>query len=66
MDNILNEIEHSVSLDVPQNRQMLKRVRAWILRDNKLITDEEFVAQIKSAMEYTLPYKVAVAKNKEK
>ena len=66
VDNILNEIEHSVSLDVPQNRQMLKRVRAWILRDNKLITDEEFVAQIKSAMEYTLPYKVAVAKNKEK
>ena len=66
VDNILNEIEHSVSLDVPQNRQMLKRVRAWILRDNKFITDEEFVAQIKSAMEYTLPYKVAVAKNKEK
>ena len=63
---MLNEIEKVVSLDVPQNMQMVKRLRAWILRDNKFIDDDEFVAQLKSAMECTLPYRIAVSPSKEK
>ena len=66
VDNMLNEIEKVVSLDVPQNMQMVKRLRAWILRDNKFIDDDEFVAQLKSAMECTLPYRIAVSPSKEK
>jgi len=66
VDNMLNEIEKVVSLDVPQNMQMVKRLRAWILRDNKFISDDEFAAQLKNAMECTLPYSIAVSQNKEK
>ncbi len=66
VDSMLNEIENIVSLDVPQNRQMLRRVRLCFLREEKVITDEDFVSQIKGVMECTLPYKVAITKDIEK
>lgn len=66
VDSMLNEIENIVSLDVPQNRQMLRRVRLCFLREEKVITDEDFVSQIKDVMECTLPYKVAITKDIEK
>lgn len=66
VDSMINEIENIVSLDVPQNRQMLRRVRLCFLREEKVIDDEEFVSQIKGVMECTLPYKVAITKDIEK
>lgn len=66
VDSMINEIENIVSLDVPQNRQMLRRVRLCFLREEKVINDEDFVSQIKGVMECTLPYKVAITKNIEK
>lgn len=66
VDSMINEIENIVSLDVPQNRQMLRRVRLCFLREEKVIDDEDFVSQIKGVMECTLPYKVAITKDIEK
>lgn len=61
----IHEIEKIVSLDIPQNRQILERVMACSMRDRNLISDEEFVAMVKRAMEYTLPYDVAVSEGEK-
>lgn len=65
-DSLLSELERKVSMDIPQNRQTLIRMRAWTLRAEGCMTNETFVAQIKKAIECTLPYKVAVSPNKHK
>lgn len=64
-DTLMKELENIVSLDMPQNRQTLERVKACFLREEKIITDEEFVKLLKSAMECTLPYRVAVSRDNE-
>lgn len=64
-DTLMKELENIVSLDMPQNRQTLERVKACFLREEKIITDEESVKLLKSAMECTLPYRVAVSRDNE-
>ena len=41
-DTLMKELENIVSLDMPQNRQTLERVKACFLREEKIITDEEY------------------------
>lgn len=49
-DSLLSELERKVSMDIPQNRQTLIRMRAWTLRAEGCMTNETFVAQIKKLL----------------
>ncbi len=61
VNDILKELKNSISVDIPQNRQILYRVNACNLRVSRKIDDNEFIKEIIEALECTLPYNVAVA-----
>lgn len=64
-DILLTEIEELVQLEIASNRQVLMRNRALNLCNKSCITNQEFVAQIKNALECTVPYASVIEKGEK-
>ena len=64
-NEILTELSKAVSMDIPQNKQVLTRIRACSDRTQGKLSELEYIKQIKAALECTLPYNVAIS-NSEK
>lgn len=63
--DLLGKIRELVSLEIPSNRQVLIRCETLIERQKGNITVEEYVEQVKDALECTIPYEV-VCNSEEK
>ena len=61
VDELLEALSEYVDFDIPQNRQIILRIKACNMRMAKKISDAEFVKYVKEALECTLPYEVAVS-----
>ncbi len=60
-EELLNIIAARVDMGIAQNKQVFARIRASILYYSGKIDGRKYIDLIKEALEYTLPYSVAVA-----
>lgn len=60
VDQLLQQVKKKVSLDIPENRQVLRRTEIGneFLKGNLRI--EDFIKQLKEVIEYTISYEVAI------
>lgn len=61
VNELLDKLNEYLDFSNAQNKQIMLRMKACIMRKEKRISDLEFVECIKESLECTLPYKVAVA-----
>lgn len=61
VDELLNTITAKVDIGISQNKQVLLRTRACNMYRRGNIDGKEFIQLIKKALEFTLPYKMAIA-----
>lgn len=69
-EKLLNEISSRVSLEIPENKQAVRRVEIiseWNKqkREKESIDKRFFVEQLKEALGYTIPYEIAVAEGEK-
>ena len=60
VEQLLQQVKEKVSLEIPENKQALKRAEITNEFYKKNLTEEQYVNQLKKAIEYTIPYKVAI------
>ena len=61
VDELLDIITERVDTGIVQNRQVLARIRLCNMYRSGKIDGREFIKRIKEILEYTIPYKAAVA-----
>ncbi len=58
---LLKELKHLISTDIPSNKQVLLRKEIISKFDFGLLSKEEYVSQMKEALECTIPYEKSIA-----
>ncbi len=64
-EEIMAELKEMVSMEIPSNRQALRRIETNIQYARGIISRQEYVEQMKSVLGETIPYAKAVAKGKK-
>ena len=65
MQNLREELKHMISLDIPSNVQILLRNEIINLYRSGELSKEEYVTEMKKALECTVPYKSVIASGKK-
>ena len=60
VDQLLEQVKEKVSLDIPENRQVLKRSEIVNEFWKENLSKEDYVKQLKEVISYTIPYEIAV------
>ncbi len=60
LENIFEEIKDYDEMSMPQNRQLMLRIKACIERKKGELLGHDFIERIKEALGCTLPYELAV------
>lgn len=64
-DELIEVIKQKISMDIPQNRQVIMRLDACNKRRAGKMDNVDYISTIKRAMECTLPYEIAICDNEK-
>ena len=65
VDELIDIIKNKISMDIPQNKQVIMRLDACNKRIQRKLDDALYIQNIKDALECTLPYDIAVSEGEK-
>ena len=61
VSELLEQVKEKISLDIPQNRQVIRRSEIIIGLLSRKLSIEDYIKDLKETIVYTIPYEVAIS-----